>query len=144
MAKQTRSQKQVRVNSERGSGFQHENTEVFDDNLLPDASEIVALSQIDPEILTWLKIRAEKEQDFRHDIFKKRTDILEHDVKGSLRLNFVGMIFAFLIIISGMAFSTFLIYLEHVVTGTVFSGATVIYAAALFYKRKSENKSSKE
>ena len=87
MAKQTRSQKQVRVQTNRGNGFQHENTEIFDDNLLPDASEIAALSQIDPNIILWLKERAEKEQDFRHDIFKKRTEILEYDVKGTQKLN---------------------------------------------------------
>lgn len=140
MAKQTRSQKQVRVQSHQGSGFEHENTEVFDDNLLPDASEISALSQIDPEILNWLKVRAEKEQDFRHENFKKRTEILEADVKGNQALNKMGMTYAFLIIMSGMCFSAFLIYLGHLLTGSIFSGLTIIYAAALFYKRKPNDK----
>jgi uncharacterized membrane protein len=137
MAKQTRSQKQVRVQGHQGSGFQHENTEVFDDNLLPDAAEIEALSVIDPNIISWLKERAEKEQDFRHEIFKKRTEILECDIKGTQKLNLIGMIFAFLIIMSGMALSTYLIHLGHLLTGSIFSGLTILYAAALFYKRKS-------
>ena len=140
MAKQTRSQKQVRVQSHQGSGFQHENTEIFDDNLLPDASEISALSQIDPDILNWLKERAEKEQDFRHENFKKRTEILEADVKGTQALNKIGMTYAFLIVMSGMGFSAFLIYLGHLLTGSVFSGLTITYAAALFYKRKPDKK----
>ncbi len=144
MAKQTRSQKQVRVQNNRGSGYQHEDTEVFDDNLLPDAAEISALSDIDPNIISWLKDRAEKEQDFRHDIYKRRTEILEFDVRGTHKLNLRGMTFAFLIIMSGMAFSAFLIYLNHVVTGSIFSGLTILYAAALFYKRKSSNKPSHE
>jgi len=143
MAKQTRSQKQVRVQSHQGHGIQHENTEVFDDNLLPDAAEIAALSQIDPDIINWLKERAEKEQDFRHEIFKKRTDILEEDVKGTQKLNMRGMTYAFLIIMTGMGFSAFLIWLNHVITGSIFSGLTVIYAAALFYKRRPHKEESK-
>lgn len=142
MAKQTRSNKQIRVQSQQGSGFQHENTEVFDDNLLPDAAEITALSQIDPNIITWLKERAEKEQDFRHEIFKRRTEILESDVVGTQKLNMRGMTYAFVIIMSGMAFSAFLIYLGHLLTGSIFSGLTILYAAALFYKRKTQDKES--
>lgn len=144
MAKQTRSHKQVRVQSHKGSGYQHENTEVFDDNLLPDATEIQALAQIDPEILNWLKDRAEKEQDFRHEIFKKRTEILECDVKGNQRLNLRGMTYAFIIIMSGMLFSAFLIHLGHLITGSIFSGLTILYAAALFYKRKGGEKLPEE
>ncbi len=139
MAKQTRSQRQVRVQDNRGTGFQHENTEVFDDNLLPEASEISALSEIDPNILEWLKARAEKEQDFRHEHYRERTEIVKCDVKGTQRLNMVGMIFAFLIIIGGMGISALLISTGFIVTGTVFSGVSIIYAAALFYKRKSAN-----
>jgi uncharacterized membrane protein len=136
MAKQTRSHKQVQLTGHQGKGYHQENTEVFDDNLLPDALEIRALSEIDPEILIWLKARAEKEQDFRHDVFNKRTKILESDVKAEHRINYMGMIFAFLIIMSGMAFSTYLINKELIITGSIFSGLTILYAAALFYKRK--------
>jgi len=46
--------------------------EVFDDNLLPDASEIKKLSELDPNIVQWLKERAEKEQDFRHKTYTSR------------------------------------------------------------------------
>lgn len=139
MAKQTRSQKQVKVQSTAGSGFHHENTEVFDDNLLPDASEISALSQIDPNIIEWLKDRAEKEQDFRHEITKERTEILKCDIRGVRRINTLGMTYAFIIIMAGMVFSGYLISLGHLLTGSIFSGLTVIYAAALFYKRKKDS-----
>ncbi len=136
MAKQTKSTKQVQLRDHRGHGYHSENTEVFDDNLLPDAAEITALHALDPNILQWLKERAEKEQEFRHQVFSKRTDILEQDVKGTQSLNKMGMTYAFLIIMSGMGFSAFLIYLDHVLTGSIFSGLTILYAAALFYKRK--------
>lgn len=75
MAKQTRIQKQVHLQNNQGKGFQHENLETFDDNLLPEATEIKELFELDRTILSWLKNRAEKEQDFRHDLIHKRTDI---------------------------------------------------------------------
>jgi uncharacterized membrane protein len=125
MAKQTRSQKQIQVQNPNGKGYQQEHTEVFDDNLLPDAQEIQALHQIDPQILDWLKTRAEKEQDFRHIAHTKRTHIIEKEINSEYKLNILGIIFAFVIIISGMAFSTFLIHEKQIITGTIFSGLTI-------------------
>lgn len=140
MAKQQRTQKQTSVQHKNGNGYQQEHTEVFDDNLLPDAAEIKQLHDIDPDIITWLKSRAEKEQDFRHAAFNQRTKILEQDVKGSIRINMLGVIFAFIIIMSGMAFSTFLVYSGSVIAGTIFSGLTIVYAASLFLKKKTKVK----
>ena len=60
MAKQTRIQKQIHLQNSQGKGYQQEQLESFDDNLLPDATEIKELFTLDSEILTWLKKRAEK------------------------------------------------------------------------------------
>ena len=57
MAKQSRKAQLTRSNTHQG----HTIEEVFDDNLLPDATEIQKLSELDPNIMTWLKERAEKE-----------------------------------------------------------------------------------
>lgn len=139
MGKQTISKKNTSVHHPNGRGTQQEQTEIFDDNLLPDATEIAALANLDPNILEWLKSRAEKEQDFRHQAFNRRTEILAGDIKGDQRINIIGLILAFLIIMGGMAFSSYLISLGHLVTGTIFSGLTIVYAAALFIKgRKTE------
>ncbi len=141
MAKQTLSKKNTHIQHSNGKGVQQEHTEVFDDNLLPDATEIAALAKLDPNILDWLKSRAEKEQDFRHDAFNKRTNLIDYNVKKEHTINILGLIFAFLIIIAGMAFSTYLIVLGQVITGTIFSGLTVVYAATLFIKKhKTEEK----
>ncbi|WP_026730218.1 hypothetical protein [Flavobacterium denitrificans] len=139
MAKQTLSKKNTHIQHTNGKGVQQEQTEVFDDNLLPDASEIAALAVLDPTILEWLKSRAEKEQDFRHQAFNKRSDLIDRNVATENNINILGLCFAFLIIMGGMAFSTYLITLGQVLTGTIFSGLTIVYAAALFIKgRKTE------
>lgn len=56
MARQQR--KQQIVKNEQGQG--HLVEEIFDDNLLPDASEIERLHKIDPDILNWLKNQQKK------------------------------------------------------------------------------------
>ena len=136
MAKQTLSKKHTQVQHSNGKGIQQEQTEVFDDNLLPDASEIQALHTLDPNILEWLKERAEKEQEFRHSSHTKRNEIIDRNLKGEISTNKLGLTYAFLIIISGMGFFTFLIYLDHLITGTIFSGLTITYAAALFINKR--------
>lgn len=144
MAKQSLTKKNTQIHHSNGRGVQQEQTEVFDDNLLPDACEIQALAVLDPNILEWLKSRAEKEQDFRHLAHTKRNEIIDRNVKGEIAINKLGLTYAFLIIISGMAFSSFLIYLDHVITGTIFSGLTITYAAALFIRnRKTESAKQK-
>jgi uncharacterized membrane protein len=138
MAKQTRTQKNTQVQHSSGKGFQHEQTEVFDDNMLPEASEIKSLAEIDPTILDWLKKRAEKEQDFRHGAFNTKAQIVEQENTREHQVNIIGLVLAFLIIIGGMAFSTFLIYKDNLITGTVFSGLTILYAAALFINKRKQ------
>ncbi|MFN5415488.1 MAG: hypothetical protein ACK5B9_00415 [Flavobacteriia bacterium] len=135
MAKQTRIQKQIHLQNSQGKGYQQEQLESFDDNLLPEANEIKELFILDSDILTWLKKRAEKEQDFRHDLIQKKASLLESEIKYESRNTFIGLFFAFFIIISGMALSAFLIYQKHVVTGTIFSGITIITSATLFLKK---------
>nr|WP_315202314.1 hypothetical protein [uncultured Flavobacterium sp.] len=136
MAKQSLTKKNTQIHHSNGRGVQQEQTEVFDDNLLPEACEIQALAVLDPNILEWLKSRAEKEQDFRHLAHSKRNEIIDRNVRGEISINKLGLTYAFLIIVFGMAFSTFLIYLGHLISGTIFSGLTITYAAALFIRNR--------
>lgn len=144
MAKQILQTKQTSVKSHNGVGLQQEHTQTFDDNLLPDAVEISKLQQLDPNIMEWLKSHADKEQAFRHNSVQKRDQIIHANVKGEINLNFYGITCAFLIILSGMALSAFLIEKNHVITGSVFSGFTLIYAGALFIRKKANNDNTKK
>ena len=58
------------VKSQQGQGYVVES--VFDDSLLPEASEIEKLYKLDSHILEWLKKTAEKEQNFRHQAYTKK------------------------------------------------------------------------
>ena len=90
MAKQSRKAQLTRSNTHQG----HTIEEVFDDNLLPEATEIPKLSELDPNIMTWLKERAEKEQEFRHGAFNQRLEIVSKTERGSRWINYLGLFIA--------------------------------------------------
>ena len=129
MAKQTR--KSAVVHNEGGQVVE----EIFDDNLLPDASDISKLKQLDPDIINWLKSRAEQEQTFRHKYHSRRIRLVERDERGSRWVNYLGMFFSFLLL-SGFGYlSYFLISENHEVLGSIFSGAILIAIAQVFLSK---------
>lgn len=78
MAKQSRKASLSKSEEHQGHTFE----EIFDDSLLPDATEIQKLSAIDPNIIQWLKERAEKEQEFRHNVFSKKVKMVSKSERG--------------------------------------------------------------
>jgi hypothetical protein len=135
MSKSQRHIKQTDLRSHQGSGRQLEQIETIDDNLLPDASEIEKLKVHDPDIMIWLKARAEQEQNFRHETIKRRDGIVSVATGREYRLNITGLLLAFIILLIGMLISAFLIYKGYVISGSIFTGSTIILGASLFIRR---------
>ncbi|MBA2612542.1 MAG: hypothetical protein H0U95_11260 [Bacteroidetes bacterium] len=145
MAKQTRQVKGTNVVSHQGKGTSFEQHESFDDSLLPDATELAKLKELDPEIIHWIKARTEKEQDGRLDFNSRKMSILESGTKRSYRVDIYTISCAFVIIVLGMGFSCFLIDRGEKITGTVFAGATILLAANSFLNfRKVKNNQAKK
>ena len=121
-----------------------EHSEEIDDNLLPDAEEIQKLATIDPDILSWLKQRAEKEQDFRHDFSNKRiklTNSYEQRHHNTVRL---GLLVYGVLVIGCLWGAYQLILKGHNVQGTIFGSAAVVLAVAVAITRKPNKTSGKE
>lgn len=131
MAKQQK--KQQVVKNQQGQGLLIE--EVLDDNLLPDATEIEKLHRIDNNILEWLKQTAEKEQEFRHQAFAKKLKIAEDTERGIRQISKLGIIFSFIIVVLGMFFSGFLIYIGQTVIGTIFAGGIILSIVSAFLRK---------
>lgn len=138
MAKQRRKQQIVR--SEHGQGHMVEET--LDDNLLPDASEIERLQNLDPHIMEWLKSSAEKEQAFRHKTYQERINIVKASDKGDRIINILGLVFSFIIVLCGMLFSAYLIRKGYEILGSIFAGGLILSIISLFMSKvnKQSNK----
>jgi uncharacterized membrane protein len=141
MAKHKR---ELRTAQNQGQGLSRiEHTEVFDDNLLPDASEIQQLSSIDPNILPWLKERAAKEQDFRHDSYEKRLNLTDkHDSREHTTTR-IGLIIYFLLVFACILAAFILIREGKNLEGTIFGGVGGIVALAILLNKKSTDQPQK-
>lgn len=123
-----------------------EHNEVFDDNLLPDAIEIERLHQLDPDILQWLKARAEQEQSFRHGAFDKRVNVVDRHNKRDHDTGRIAL-FIYLLLVGGCIAASYLLLKEGKnITGSIFGGAAIVLALAVLLTRRqpkipeSENK----
>ena len=132
MAKQQRRQQLVR-NQQGQQGHMVE--EVFDDNLLPDAAEIEKLYAIDPHILDWLKQSADKEQAFRHKAFETKTDLVRNNERGLRKVNTMGLVFSFILTLAAMGFSSWLIFCDHEILGSIFGGGVIIAIISAFLSK---------
>lgn len=117
----------------------HYYEEEVDDNLLPDAEEIAKLSEIDPNIMQWLKDRAEKEQDFRQKVFIEKLKLVKKNERGSRWINYAGLLFSFLLLGGGMYSSYMLIMADHTLVGTLFTGVVLITVASMFLSKVKGN-----
>ena len=132
MAKQQRRQQLVR-NQQGQQGHMVE--EVFDDNLLTDAAEIEKLYAIDPHILDWLKQSADKEQAFRHKAFETKTDLVRNNERGLRKVNTMGLVFSFILTLAAMGFSSWLIFCDHEILGSIFGGGVIIAIISAFLSK---------
>lgn len=117
---------------------QLQHTEVFDDNMLPDAVEIERLHQMDPTILPWLKACAEKEQTFRHKFTSERLKVTNDHDRRTHNTTRWGLAIYFLLFAACLAGSFILIREGKNIEGSVFGGAAVVMALAVILTKKNE------
>jgi len=130
MAKQAH---QKTLSTQKG-GFVIEQRSIYDDSLLPPAEELAKLKEINPDIVTWVMERTAFEQE-------ERLKIAKYEFRGGRRYNITALIFAFIVIIAGLSFSTFLISNSFNIVGTIFAGGTLVMAATAFiHASKKTNK----
>ncbi len=125
--------RQERAHHNKGNTTVERNT-IIDDNLLPPAEELARLQEIDPDAIQWIKERVKQEQDARIRFNDNRVELSKYDMTITRNQNMLALIFAFLIIVLGLVFSTYLIYSKLEIQGTIFAGATIVMAATMFLR----------
>lgn len=121
-----------------------EQTETIDDNLLPDAAEIEKLRAIDPDIMSWLKTRAEKEQEFRHSAFDKKIVLTDKNSKREHDTARIALLIYFVLVIICVVAAFVLLYQGKKLEGSIFGGAGVIIAFAVLVSSKSSSKQNQD
>ncbi len=145
MAKHHIQKKQSNIVSHKGRGVSYEQHESIDDSLLPDAEELAKLKELDAGVVDWVKERTAKEQDARLEFNNRKMTLVEKGQRMAFTVDVIAIGAAFTITMSGMAFSYFLIQANQIVTGSVFAGATILFAANSFlnFRKKNQNNGQK-
>ncbi len=121
-----------------------EQTETHDDSLLPDAAEIEKLHALDPDILNWLKERAEKEQDFRHNAYTKRLSLIDGHNSREHNSNRMALIIYFVLMGACLYVSYLLIQQGKNIQGSIFGGTGLALALAVLITRREPKKPAKD
>lgn len=126
MAKQSRFNKGTHVVSHAGKGATYEQSEIYDDSLLPDSQELKRLIDLDPDVMNWIKKRTEIEQDSRIKFNDRKMKIIEGTTKKAFIIDMYSLSIVWFIIISGMLLTGFLIYTKNEIGGSIFGAATLL------------------
>ena len=105
---------------------------IVDDSMLPTAEELAKLKDVKPELVDWVMTRAEKEQEARIEFNRGRVKLAKKDLNGTIWVNVLSLIFAFVIVLGGMAATLWVLREGMTIVGTIFAGTTLVGAAALF------------
>jgi uncharacterized membrane protein len=116
---------------------------MYDDNPLPNATELEALKAIDPDLIKWITTRADKEQEHRHNTINTKLKVLKSSETNSNVVNVLGLIFSFIFLIGGMAGSIYLIIQGFSIQGSIFGGIILIAGATILRSKKTQEPDSK-
>ena len=132
MAKTEFKNKQTQVAAQNSRGQQVEQTVIYDDSCLPTPQELSEYKAIDESIIIFLLETGRKEQEHRHKIDLEKIKSINKESRKIFSINWWGMFFAFIVMLSGFAFAAYLIYLDKNIIGTIFGGTSLIVAASIF------------
>ncbi len=116
------------------SPTEYQLSEEHDDGILPDILTISEYAKLDPSAPKFFMEAAKSEQDFRHAMNKDAMKLSRREQALIHGINYLGLTFAFLIGIAGMAFSYFLIIQDKETLGSIFAGVTLLGLAGLFVR----------
>ena len=125
---------------QRGNEIEMVNEHLSDDNLLPDASELAKLKEVDPQIITWILDKTAKEQQHRHDIDHERIKLIGKVERGNQWINKGGLLISMILMLAVLAASTYIISVGNSISGGIIGGlGTLAIIAAFLSKVKSNN-----
>ncbi|OAV70074.1 putative membrane protein [Bacteroidales bacterium Barb6XT] len=143
MGKQRIEQREIQVATTDGVGKQLEQTYTVDDNCLPSPQELASYQAIDPQIVNCLIEVSKREQIHRHNMDNEKVGLVKRADERDGRMNWWGMFFAFLSIVSLCILSAFALYLDKPWFAGIVGLGTLASVASVFV-RGSDSKSNKK
>mgnify|MGYP003588474864 CR=1 FL=1 len=136
MSKQSIKRKETQVSTSNGIGNQLEQTVTVDDSSLPSPEALAKYKEIDPQLVDFLIDVSKKEQEHRHLTDMKKLKIISNAESRTGRMNFFGMLFAFLSIIVFIGLAGFALYLNHPWFAGFFGLSSLVSIVSIFVNRE--------
>lgn len=132
MAKQSINQKRNAGFYKRGVGKQFEQTLTINDVSLPSPQELEAYKKVNPDIVKFLLETASKEQAHRHQMDVEKINMLNQSDRRVVRINVLGMTFAFCSLPVMMGVAALMLYLDHPWFASFFGGVSLVAVISIF------------
>ena len=140
MAKQQINRKETKVATQEGLGQQFEQIVTVDDNTLPSAQELADYKLVDPRIVEFLMETSKKEQAHRHKVEDEKVKIVKHSERRVSRMNWWGMFFAFMALITLVGLAAYALYLDKQWFAGIFGLTAVVSILSVFVEAGKKNK----
>jgi uncharacterized membrane protein len=126
MAKREVVTRRTAVVSGETIGRSTEQTITLYDNILPSPEELSAYKEISTSLVEMVIETTLDEQKQRHAAEKKKLEIISRNESRKFKKSMLGLICAFIIMLGGIAASTYLIHAGKDIAGTIFAGVTIL------------------
>src|SRR5882724_7750247 len=102
------------------------------EHLLSDPEKMRRLQKINPNLVLWIMERSVREQQSRHNLNMSKLALIEGEQTRLFRVDVLTIFCAFFLMGVGMVLSYLLLSMGLTITGGVFAGSTIIFAALSF------------
>lgn len=132
MAKQSLNRRETKVSTEQGEGQQLEQVLTVEEYGLPSPQELVEYQKVDPRIVDFLIETSTAEQKHRHQMECEKINLVKNSERSVNRMNWWGMFFAFLALISVIGLAALALYLDKPWFASVFGVIGIASIVSVF------------
>lgn len=132
-------QKETQFTSGNAVGNSLEQYISVEDNTLPSPQDLSEYQKIDPRIVDYLLTSSAKEQNHRHEMEAGKLAIIRKSERRTGQMNWWGMFFAFLALLTFVALAAYALYLDKPWFAGIFGFAAVAGIISTFVNAGKRN-----
>lgn len=140
MSKKIIQSRETQVATQGGLGHSLEQNYTIDDSVIPSPQELAQYKEVDPRFLDYFFETAREEQKHRHEMDQMKMKVLRKSESRTERINWWGMLFAFLSIVVCMGVAAWALYLDRPWFAGVFGGLGLLSIVSIFVNGKDNGK----
>ena len=139
MSKKIIHSREMQVATRGGLGHSLEQNYTIDDSVIPSPQELAQYKEVDSRFPDYFFETAIEEQKHRHEMDKAKMKVLRKSESRTERINWWGMLFAFLSIVVCMGVAAWALYLDRPWFAGIFGGIGIMSIVSIFVTGKADS-----